>query len=209
MELKHDDTPPPSEEQEGMQMTRLLVHMDAAYSLARWLTRNELDAEDVVQDAYLRAFSYLASFRGGDARAWLLTIVRNTYYSRRKQNRVHEPMDPFDEELHSVRPDAPNPETIVVDQQQKWILRGALDDLPAQYREVLLLREMEGLCYQEIANKLGVPIGTVMSRLSRARKRLHRDLAHLEEAPGSRYDRNLTDYGGDRQGLTSWVGVSV
>ena len=206
MELKHDDTPP-SEEQEEMQMTRLLVHMDAAYRLARWLTRSELDAEDVVQDAYLRAFSYLASFRGGDGRAWLLTIVRNSYYSRLKQNLVNETMEPFNEELHGVRSDAPNPETLVVDQQQKCILRGALDDLPAQYREVLLLREMEGLCYQEIANKLGIPLGTVMSRLSRARKRLRRDLAHLEEAPGSRCDRELTDYGGDRQWLASCVGV--
>ena len=208
MELKYHDAHP-CKEQEGMQMTRLLVHMDAAYSFARWLTRSELDAEDVVQDAYLRAFSYLASFRGGDGRAWLLAIVRNTYYSRLKQNRVHEPMDPFDEELHSVMPDAPNPETLVLDQQQRWILKGALDDLPAQYREVLVLREMEGLCYQEIANKLGVPIGTVMSRLSRARKRLHRDLVHLEEAPGSRGTRELTDCAGERQRMPSCAAASV
>jgi RNA polymerase sigma-70 factor (ECF subfamily) len=180
-EHKHHDASP-CEEQEGGTMIGLLPHLDAAYSLARWLTRNEVDAEDVVQDAYLRAFSYFASFRGGDGRAWLLTIVRNTYYSRRKQNRVHEPMDSFDEQLRGVRSDDANPETLLVDQQRKCILRGALDDLPARYREVLLLREMENLSYQEIANKVGVPKGTVMSRLSRARKRLQRDLVCLDKA---------------------------
>jgi RNA polymerase sigma-70 factor (ECF subfamily) len=189
-------------------MTQLLLHLDAAHSLARCLTRNELDAEDVVQDAYLRAFSYLATFRGGDGRAWLLAIVRNSYYSRLRRNRVHEPMDPFDENFHGVSPDAPTPETLVVDQQQKSILRGALDDLPAPHREVLLLREMEDLSYQEIANKVGVPIGTVMSRLSRARKRLHRDLLHLEPASGSRCTRELTD-GGDKRVLAGCVGVGV
>jgi RNA polymerase sigma-70 factor (ECF subfamily) len=181
MELR-EQCASPTEEQAGTQMTRLLLHLDAAHSLARCLTRNELDAEDVVQEAYLRAFSYLATFRGGDGRAWLLAIVRNSYYSRLRRNRVHEPMDPFDEKFHGVSPDGPNPETLVVDQQQKSILRGALDDLPAPHREVLLLREMEDLSYQEIANKVGVPIGTVMSRLNRARKRLHRDLVCREEA---------------------------
>jgi len=112
MELKTHCTSP-TEEQEGKQMTQLLRHLDAAHSLARCLTRNELDAEDVVQDAYLRAFSYLATFRGGDGRAWLLAIVRNSYYSRLRRNRVHEPMAPFDEKFHGVSPDAPNAETLV------------------------------------------------------------------------------------------------
>src|ERR1700686_5477585 len=87
-------------------MTRLLIHLDAAYNLARWLTRNELEAEDVIQEAYLRAFSYFASFQGGDDKAWLLAIVRNTYYNRLKHNRIHEPIVPFEEEFNGVRPDA-------------------------------------------------------------------------------------------------------
>jgi RNA polymerase sigma-70 factor (ECF subfamily) len=207
MELK-DQCASPTEEQEGTQMTKLLLHLDAAHSLAKCLTRNELDAEDVVQEAYLRAFSYLATFRGGDGRAWLLAIVRNSYYSRLRRNRVHEPMDSFDEKFHGVSPDAPNPETLVVDQQQKSILRGALDDLPAPHREVLLLREMEDLSYQEIATKVGVPIGTVMSRLSRARKRLHRDLLH-QEASASRCTRDPIDCGGHKQVLAGCVGVGI
>ena len=167
-------------------MTRLVLHLDAAYNLARWLTRNEQDAEDVVQEAYLRAFSYIASFQGGDGKAWLLAIVRNTYYNWLKHNRLREPMVPFDEKFHGVRPETPSQEALVLDQQRKRILKRALDELPVQYREVLVLREMEGLSYQEVANTVGVPIGTVMSRLSRARKRLHQDLACLEgEAPGS------------------------
>jgi RNA polymerase sigma factor (sigma-70 family) len=144
-----------SEEQERGQMTRLL-HLDAAYNLARWLTRNEQDAEDVVQEVYLRAFSYFATFQGGDGRAWVLTIVRNTYYNWLKQNRVHEPMALFDEQLHAVRPETPNQETLVLDRQRERILRQALDDLPVLYREILVLREMEGLSYQEIANTVGV-----------------------------------------------------
>jgi RNA polymerase sigma-70 factor (ECF subfamily) len=195
--------------QERRQMTRLVLHLDAAYNLARWLTRNELDAEDVVQEAFLRALSYFSSFQGGDGRAWLLTIVRNTYYNWLKQNRAHEPMAPFDEEFHGAGPETPNPETLVVDQQRKGILNEALDNLPAQYREVLVLREMEDLSYQEIADRIGVPIGTVMSRLSRARKRLHRDLVCLEEAPGSRCIREIVDYGGDKQGLASCVAGGV
>ena len=189
-------------------MTQLLLHLDAAHSLARCLTRNELDAEDVVQDAYLRAVSYWASFQGNDPKGWLLAIVRNSYYSRLRRTREHESMDPFDETLHGMSPDAPNPETLVADQQQKYILRGALDDLPAPYREVLLLREMEDLSYQEIANKVGVPIGTVMSRLSRARKRLHRDLMRLEEVSGSRWTRELTYCGSDQQ-MAGYVGVGA
>jgi RNA polymerase sigma-70 factor (ECF subfamily) len=188
-------------------MTRLLLHLDAAYNLARWLTRNELDAEDVVQEAYLRAFSYFATFRGGDGRAWLLTIVRNSYYDWLKQNRSHGPMALFDEELHGLRPETPSQETLMVDKQREYILRQAIDDLPVQYREVLVLREMDGLCYQEIANKVRVPIGTVMSRLSRARKRLQKDLVG-QEVPGSRCTRDLPGLSADRQELSSCVGCS-
>jgi RNA polymerase sigma factor (sigma-70 family) len=190
-------------------MTRLVLHLDAAYNLARWLTHNDLDAEDVVQEAYLRAFTYFPSFRGGDGKAWLLTIVRNTYYNWLKQNRVHEPMASFDEEFHGVRPEPPSQETLVLEQQRESILREALDDLPVQYREVLVLREMEGLSYQEIANMVGVPIGTVMSRLSRARRRLQQDLLCLEEAPGSKSARELSDDGGDREVLASCAAIGV
>lgn len=162
-------------------MTRLLLHLDAAYILARWLTGNELDAEDVVQEAYLRAFSYFESFQGGDGKGWLLTIVRNTYYSRLKHNRVHEQTESLDGELHVLKPDPSTPETLALYQQQKTLLKRALDDLPLKCREVLLLRVIEDLSYQEIADTIGIPIGTVMSRLSRARKRLHRGLVRLEE----------------------------
>ncbi len=156
-------------------MTRLLAHLDAAYNLARWLTRNELDAEDVVQEAYLRAFSYFATFEGGDGRGWLLTIVRNTYYNWLKQNRVHDPITPLQEEADGIRSGAPNPETLAIEQERIHLLREALDDLPTEFREVLVLREMEGLSYRRISSIAGVPIGTVMSRLSRARKLLQRN----------------------------------
>jgi RNA polymerase sigma-70 factor (ECF subfamily) len=189
-------------------MTRLVLHLDAAYNLARWLTHNDLDAEDVVQEAYLRAFVYFPSFRGGDGKAWLLSIVRNTYYRWLKHNRVHEPMVSFDEEFHGVRSERPSQETLVLDGQRERTLRQALDDLPVLYREVLVLREMEGLSYQEVANTLGVPIGTVMSRLSRARRRLQQDLLCLEEAPGSKSAHELADDGGDRA-LASCAAIGV
>jgi RNA polymerase sigma-70 factor (ECF subfamily) len=190
-------------------MTRLVLHLDAAYNLARWLTRNDLDAEDVVQEAYLRAFTYLRSFQGGDGKAWLLTIVRNTYYSWLKHNRVHEPMVSFDEEFHGVRPETTSQETTVLDHERERILKQAMDDLPAQYREVLVLREIEGLSYQEVANTVGVPIGTVMSRISRARKRLHQRLG--VPAGGARLEitRELANCSGDREGFASGVAVGV
>jgi RNA polymerase sigma factor (sigma-70 family) len=147
--------------------------------------------------------------QGGDGKAWLLTIVRNTYYNWLKRNRVQEPMALCDEEFHGVRPETPNQETLVLEQQRERMLRQAMDGLPVQYREVLVLREMEGLPYQEVANTVGVPIGTVMSRLSRARKRLRQDLACLQEAPGSRSARELADYGGDREVRDSGVAVGV
>jgi len=179
MELE-DRHAPRYEKQERRKMTRLLVHLDAAYNLARWLTRNEQDAEDVVQEAYLRAFSYFSSFDGGDGRGWLLTIVRNTYYNWLKQNRVHDPTIPFEEDANSTRSGAPNPETLAIEQERIHLLREALDNLPAEFRKVLVLREMKGLSYHQIASVARVPIGTVMSRLSRARKLLQRNLMHRQ-----------------------------
>src|SRR5207245_2694154 len=147
MELE-DRHAPRYEKQERRQMTRLLVHLDAAYNLARWLTRNELDAEDVVQEAYLRAFSYFSSFDRGDGRGWLLTIVRNTYYNWLKQNRVYGPIVPLEEEAGSIRSGDPNPEALAIEQERIHLLREALTDLPPEFREVLVLREMEGLSYR-------------------------------------------------------------
>ena len=152
----------------------VLSHLDAAYNLARWLTQDDHDAEDVVQEACLRAFRFFDGFRGGDSRAWLLTIVRHTCYTWLKKNRGHELVS-FDEELDNVESEASAEELLLasVDQQS---LRKALAELPVEFREVIVLRELEELSYKEIAHIAGVPLGTVMSRLARARKRLEQCL---------------------------------
>ena len=150
----------------------LLPHLDAAYNLARWLTRDTRDAEDVVQEAYLRALKHFDSFRGGDARPWLLAIVRNTYYTWIQRNRLPEVATPFDEETDTHISDLPDPETLLLKEADKQIIRRALRKLPAEFREVIVLREFEELSYKQIADVTEVPVGTVMSRLARARKRL-------------------------------------
>jgi RNA polymerase sigma-70 factor (ECF subfamily) len=156
----------------------VLPHLPAAYNLARWLTRNDHDAEDVVQEAYLRAYRSFDRFRGGaDGRAWLLAVVRNTCFTWLKQNRAHELATPFDEALHSPETGAGEPERRLLQQASAELLREALGELPAEFREVLVLRELEGLSYKEIAAVADVPLGTVMSRLTRARARLQRCLA--------------------------------
>jgi RNA polymerase sigma-70 factor (ECF subfamily) len=150
----------------------VLPHLDAAYTLARYLTRNDADAQDVVQDAALRALKYVGGFRGttgADARAWFLTIVRNTAYTWHQRQQGDKGTTEFNEELHSG--DAHIDPLVAVD------LRQALDALPFEFREVIVLRELEGLSYKEISDVTGVPVGTVMSRLSRARKRLQRVLS--------------------------------
>jgi len=152
-------------------MTRFLIHLDAAYNLARWLMRNEHDAEDVVQEAYLRAFRHLPGFRGGDGRAWLLAIVRNTCYDRLHQRGVQD-HSAFDEGIHSTGQSNTNPEASLLKHEKAELLREALAELPVEYREVLVLRELEELSYTEIAGITKIPLGTVMSRLSRARRRL-------------------------------------
>src|SRR5262249_45547447 len=157
----------------------VLPHLDAAYNLARWLTRNDQDAEDVVQEACLRAVRFFGGFRGGDSRAWLLTIVRKASYSWLQQNRAHGLATPFDEEIHSVEGDSP--ETIVLKDTDRQTLKYALEELPVEFREVVILRELEGLSYKEIADVTDVPVGTVMSRLARARQRLQRCLAKRRE----------------------------
>jgi len=150
----------------------ILPHLDAAYNLARWLTRNERDAEDVVQEAYLRAFRFFAGFRGGDARAWLLKVVRNTCYTWLHSNRQLHDAAEFDENLFPPDSRAPNPEEAVLQNDQVTLLRKGLEKLPPNFREVLILRELEGMSYKEIADITGMPAGTVMSSLSRARGRL-------------------------------------
>jgi RNA polymerase sigma-70 factor (ECF subfamily) len=159
-------------------------HLDAAYNLARWMTRNEHDAQDVVQEAYLRAFKFFDSFLGADARAWLLTIVRNVCYTWLQQNLPHEPVAMFDEEIHSRDSDSLNPATLVLRSADQELIRHALEQLPAQFREVVVLRELEGLSYREIADIVRIPTGTVMSRLARARERLKQVVVNrLKEKP--------------------------
>jgi RNA polymerase sigma-70 factor, ECF subfamily len=150
----------------------LLPHLDAAYNLARWLTRDERDAEDIVQEAYLRAIRHFATFRGGNARPWLLMIVRNTFYTWIQHNRITEVIDSIDDEDDMLIADAPNPEMLLLQESDKQIVRRALQKLPTQFLEVIVLREFEELSYQQIADLVQIPIGTVMSRLARARKRL-------------------------------------
>jgi RNA polymerase sigma-70 factor (ECF subfamily) len=164
----------------------VLPHLDAAFNYARWLTKNEADAEDVVQDAYVRALRFFSSLRGEDARAWLLTIVRNTWYGRFPR-RAGEPVITVADEDADARADASlDPEARLIQRQTVAHVRGALEALPADFREVLVLRELEGLSYKEIAAVVGIPIGTVMSRLARARERLLGVLAASDAGGGHR-----------------------
>jgi RNA polymerase sigma-70 factor (ECF subfamily) len=161
----------------------VLPHLDAAYTLARYLTRNAADAEDVVQDACLRAMRHFASFSGGEetsARAWLLAIVRNTAYSTRRRRRVDDAATEFDEKTHSDAVADEHPEAVLLRTAARESVARALDRLGPEYREVIVLRELEGLSYKEISDVAGVPVGTVMSRLSRARARLQDALRETE-----------------------------
>jgi RNA polymerase sigma-70 factor (ECF subfamily) len=159
----------------------LLPHLDAAYNLARWLTRNDHDAEDLVQVAYLRALKYFGGSHMTNHRAWLLTIVRNTCYTWIEKNRARGDATPFDEEIHGVPSDEMDPEQQSIREDRKRAVRRAVEDLPVELREVVVLREMEGLSYKEIAAIAEIPQGTVMSRLARARERLRRRLGDCEE----------------------------
>jgi RNA polymerase sigma factor (sigma-70 family) len=149
----------------------------AWYNLARWLTRNDADAEDVVQEAYLRAFRFFSGFRGEDGRAWLLGIVRNTSYTWMQRNRSPELNMPLDDELYKVESNDLNPEAVLLQDASVQMLRQAVEELPVEFREVLVLRELDELSYKEIAEVADLPLGTVMSRLARARKRLQQILA--------------------------------
>ncbi len=157
----------------------LLPHLDAAYNLARWLTRDEHDAEDVMQEAYLRALKSFSGFHGTDGRAWLLAIVRNACYTWLQRKRLREPMTAFDEEIHSGDAGAETPVTLLLQKENKQAVHRAVEELPVDLREVIVLRELEGLSYKEIAAIAAIPLGTVMSRLARARERLQKRLAEL------------------------------
>lgn len=155
----------------------MLPHMDAAHNLARWLLRNEQDAQDVVQEAYLRAFKSFGGFHGANGRAWLLTIVRNTSYTLLKKNRAVDLTTPFDEEIHASGHESVSPATILEHSDDADLIRQVMDELPVEFREILTLRHMEGLSYSEIADIAQLAPGTVMSRLARARARLKKGLA--------------------------------
>ena len=161
----------------------VLPHLAAAYNLARWLTRNSHDAEDLVQEAYLRAFKSFGGFRGHDGRAWLLMIVRNTCYTWLHENRKQELATTFDEEIHTMGDGRANPETLLLESADHQLLKDALEELPLEFREVVVMRELEGMSYKEIAGLVGIPVGTVMSRLARARERLQRRLIPSVKEP--------------------------
>jgi RNA polymerase sigma-70 factor (ECF subfamily) len=155
---------------------RVIPLMDDAYILARYLLRDEHDAQDVVQEAYLRAWRYFGSFRGGDERAWLLTIVRNCCYTSRHRGQDARLVE-YDDEAHSIEAGSRYAaDAAAASESEQGLLSAALAGLAPEFREVVVLREIEGCSYQEIARVTGVPIGTVMSRLARARERLRRAL---------------------------------
>ena len=159
------------------------VHLDAAYNFARWLARDERNAEDVVQEACLRAFKSLDSFHGGNARAWLLAIVRNTYYTWLKKTRAERASISFDEETldasRLAELESAAPVDLALEQRDaRRLVNAALEQLPGEFREVIVLRELEDLSYKQIAAIAGIPLGTVMSRLARGRKLLLQQLSH-------------------------------
>jgi RNA polymerase sigma-70 factor, ECF subfamily len=169
----------PVDEHERMALFEQMVlpHLDAAYNLARWLTGNDHDAQDVAQEASLRAFKFFGSFRGENPRAWLLSIVRNTFYTWLRKNRRPEKMVEIDDETLGIEDPSANVETVNPQFGDAEAVRRAIADLPVEFREIVVLREMEGFSYKEIAELADVPIGTVMSRLARARKLLQKRLA--------------------------------
>lgn len=156
-----------------------LPHLDAAFNLAYWLTGDRQDADDIVQESYLRAFKFFDSYRGGNSHAWLLAIVRNTTYTWMRQNRMNVGAELLEEEL---------PDSEIVSLESSYLqeadfqrLREAIAALPVEYREVIVLHDLEGLAYKEIASVANIPLGTVMSRLSRARDRLQKTLIDRQQ----------------------------
>ena len=169
--MKSHDNPPGGRSPETFDAV-IAPHLNAAFNYARWLTRNDADAEDVVQDAAIRAFRYFGSLRNDNPRAWLLTIVRNTWYARASQQAARPRLVEYDEMTHAQPDHRPTPEALALQQQTADRVRQAVQSLPDDFREVIVLRELEGMSYKEIAEVVDIPIGTVMSRLARARERL-------------------------------------
>ncbi|HWC17261.1 MAG TPA: sigma-70 family RNA polymerase sigma factor [Terriglobales bacterium] len=155
----------------------VLPYLESAYNLARWMTRNASDAEDIAQEAMLRAFRFLDGFRGEDARVWVLTIVRNTYLSWVQRQMPRQSSTEFDESLHTDIEATLTPESHLLRQANVEQVRRAIEQLPPEYREVILMRELEQMSYKEIAAVIQCPLGTVMSRLSRARSMLRQLIA--------------------------------
>jgi len=147
----------------------ILPHLDAAHNLARWLTGNDHDVEDVAQEAMLRAYRFFGGFRGENGRAWLLSITRRAAFNWLAKNRQRANTEPFDEETGPADEDERSVDLASLD---ATLLRTGIEKLPPEFREIIVLREFEDMAYEEIATVLGVPIGTVMSRLSRARRHL-------------------------------------
>jgi RNA polymerase sigma factor (sigma-70 family) len=167
----------------------VLPHLDAAFNLARWILRGRTDAEDVAQEAMLRALRFFRGFNSGDARAWLLQIVRNTCYTWLEKNRPMELSMEFDEERYPQG--GATPESLAIAGDNRERLTRAIQGLPPRFREVLMLRELEGCSYKEIAAITAMPIGTVMSALARARQRLQRALAPADRRQGEEAKREL------------------
>jgi RNA polymerase sigma-70 factor (ECF subfamily) len=151
--------------------TTLLPHLDSAYNLARWLTKDEENAKDITQEAFARALQFFPSLRG-NARAWLLSIVRNTFYTWAEHNGSRS-AEPFDEEQHGATSEELGPEMLSMRNADVTRVRNALEGIADEYREAIVLREIEGFSYAEIAEIIGVPIGTVMSRISRGRAKAY------------------------------------
>jgi len=160
----------------------VLPHLDAAYNLAHWLTRNPTDAEDVVQEACLRAFKFFGGFHGADGRAWLLAIVRNACFTWMQRNRSPELTLPLDDDIHEIESEDLDPEALLLQSADTEMVRQALEALPLEFREVLVLRELEEMSYKEIAGITDLPLGTVMSRLARGRQRLRLALSNQTHA---------------------------
>jgi RNA polymerase sigma-70 factor, ECF subfamily len=168
----HQDQETAQEQELASFETLILPHLDAAYNLAKWLLRNEDDARDVVQEAYLRAFKSFGGFHGSNGRPWLLTIVRNTAYNLIKKNQTTHLTTAFDDEENFVDRESASPATLLEQDETNELVRQALDRLPDEFREILVLRHLEGLSYKEIADVAQLAPGTVMSRLARARAKL-------------------------------------
>jgi RNA polymerase sigma factor (sigma-70 family) len=172
--------------------TIVMPHLSSAFNLARWLSHGHQEAEDIVQEAFLRAFKYFDGFHGEDGRTWLLSIVRNTFYTWYQQNKIQAQSTPYEDELHGFEfemtsiHDENNPENKLIQKNSQRLLNEALRELPIEFREVMVMRELEDLSYKQIADIMQIPMGTVMSRLGRGRKQLAAILVARTENGGAK-----------------------